>query len=198
MLSATSSGFALPLSPIRVKDRSYVPHTATALGFIRRSSILCPADIESGRYTRRQRRFTMSNSLKALAKKKTLFALMLALTIFGAVYGFAATLNVGTNQLSAGNATVASWQATGTPTGTYAVVYDSTLPGYKVSTVTVNNLDAGCATKTVSVTLNDAGHDNLGTVTGADPEGGAPLAMTPGATPISAALVTGVAVAING
>jgi hypothetical protein len=140
----------------------------------------------------------MRNSLKALAKKKTLFALMLALTIFGAVYGFAATLNVGTNQLSAGNATVASCQATGTPTGTYAVAYDSTLPGYKVSTVTVTSLDAGCASKTVSVTMTGASAVNLGTITGTIPAGGGTLALTPGATPISAALVTGVSVAING
>ena len=65
------------------------------------------------------------------------------------MYGFAATLNVGTNQLSAGNATVASCQASGTPTGTYAVAYDSTLASYKVSSVTVTGIDAGCATKTV-------------------------------------------------
>ena len=46
---------------------------------------------------------------------------------------------------------------------------NNTLAGYKVSGVTVNNLDALRATKAVSVT-----------------------------TPISAALVTGVSVAING
>ena len=68
----------------------------------------------------------MRNSLKALMKKKTLFAFVLALTIFGAVYGFAATLNLSTNQLSAGNATVASCQAT-TPVASYAVAYDQTL-----------------------------------------------------------------------
>ena len=89
----------------------------------------------------------MRNSLKALMKKKTLFAFVLALTIFGAVYGFAATLNLSTNQLSAGNATVASCQAT-TPVASYAVAYDSTLGGYKVGTVTVTSLDAACATKT--------------------------------------------------
>ena len=77
------------------------------------------------------------STIKALAQKKTLFALVLALTIFGAVYGFAATLNVGSNQLSAGNASVASCQASGTPTGTYTVAYDSTLSGYSVSGVTV-------------------------------------------------------------
>jgi len=136
-------------------------------------------------------------ALKALAAKKTIFALVLALTIFGAVYGFAATLNVGTNQLSAGNATVASCQASGTPTGTYTVAYDSTLGAYKVSGVTVTSLDAGCATKTVSVTLTGTGNSNLGTITGAVPAGGGSLALTPGST-IAAASVTGVAVAING
>ena len=88
----------------------------------------------------------MRNALTALAQKKTLFALLLALTVFGAVYGFAATLNVGTNQLSAGNATVASCQASGTPTGTYTVAYDSSIGGYKVSGLTVTVIDAGCAT----------------------------------------------------
>jgi hypothetical protein len=136
-------------------------------------------------------------ALKAFAAKKTIFALVLALTIFGAVYGFAATLNVGTNQLSAGNATVASCQASGTPTGTYTVAYDSTLASYKVSGVTVTGIDAGCATKSVSVTLTGAAGLGLGTMTGAAPAGGGSLALAPGST-ISAASVTGVAVAING
>jgi fibronectin-binding autotransporter adhesin len=136
-------------------------------------------------------------ALKALAAKKTLFALVLALTIFGAVYGFAATLNVGANQLSAGNATVASCQASGTPTGTYSVAYDSTLAAYKVSGVTVTGIDTGCGNKSVSVTLTGTAGANLGTLTGTAPVGGGSLALTPGST-ISAASVTGVAVAING
>ena len=139
----------------------------------------------------------MTKAIAALARKKTLFALVLALTIFGAVYGFAATLNVGTNQLSAGNATVASCQSSGTPTGTYSVAYDSTLPGYKVSGVTVTGLDTLCASKTVSVTLTGAANSNLGTVTGTVPVGGGSLAMTPGSS-ISAAAVTGLSVSING
>ncbi len=139
----------------------------------------------------------MKRALTTLARKKTLFALVLALTIFGAVYGFAATLNVGTNQLSAGNATVASCQASGTPTGTYTVAYDSTISAYKVSGVTVTGIDAGCATKAVSVTLTGAAGANLGTIAGTGPAGGGSLALTPGSV-ISAASVTGVAVAING
>jgi hypothetical protein len=139
----------------------------------------------------------MSKSIKAFARKRTLFALVAALTIFGAVYGFAATLNVGTNVLSAGNASVASCQASGTPTGTYSVAYDSTLGGYKVSGVTVTNLDANCATKAISVTLTGTGNSNLGTITGTVPAGGGSLALTPGSS-IAAASVTGVSVAIDG
>jgi hypothetical protein len=138
----------------------------------------------------------MSKSLKALMKKKTLFAFVLALTIFGAVYGFAATLNLNTNQLSAGNAAVASCQAT-TPVASYAVAYDSTLVGYKVGTVTVTSLDAACATKAISVTLTGAAGVNLGTIAGVVPAGGGVQVLTPGAT-VSAALVTGLSVAVNG
>ena len=138
----------------------------------------------------------MRNSLKALMKKKTLFAFVLALTIFGAVYGFAATLNLNTNQLSAGNATVASCQST-TPVASYTVAYDSTLGGYKVGTVTVTSLDAACATKAISVTFTGAAGANLLTLTGAVQAGGGIQAFTPGST-VSAALVTGLSVAVSG
>lgn len=138
----------------------------------------------------------MRKSFKALARKKTLFAFVLALTIFGAVYGFAATLNLNTNQLSAGNATVASCQAT-TPVASYAVAYDSTLGGYKVGTITVTSLDAACASKAISVTLTGAAGVNLNTIAGVVPAGGGVQNLTPGAT-VSAALVTGISVAVNG
>ena len=135
------------------------------------------------------------STIKALAQKKTLFALVLALTIFGAVYGFAATLNVGSNQLSAGNASVASCQASGTPTGTYSVAYDSTITSYQVSGVTVTGIDVGCNGKTLSATLTGTGGTSLGTVSGTI--SGASLALTPAAH-LDAKNVTGISVAING
>jgi hypothetical protein len=140
----------------------------------------------------------MTTMIKTLAKRRTLFAVVLALTIFGAVYGFAATLNVGANTLSAGNASVASCETVGTPTGTYTVAYDSTVPGYKVATITVTGLDIGCASKAISATLTGAAGANLATIAGTVPVGGGTLLLTPGATPIPAANVTGVSVAING
>jgi len=135
------------------------------------------------------------STIKALAQKKTLFALVLALTIFGAVYGFAATLNVGSNQLSAGNASVASCQASGTPTGTYSVAYDSTITSYQVSGVTVTGIDVGCNGKTLSATLTGTGGTSLGTVSGTI--SGTSLALTPAAH-LDAKNVTGISVAING
>ena len=140
----------------------------------------------------------MHKLLTNLIKRKTLLALVLALTIFGAVYGFAATLSVGANTLSAGNAAVASCQASGTPTGTYSVAYDTTSAAYKISGVTVTGLDAtNCANKTVSVTLTGTngtailGSTMTGTITAST------LALTPAST-IAASSVTGVSVAING
>ena len=141
----------------------------------------------------------MKSLLSNLIKRKTLFASVLALTIFGAVYGFAATLNVGTDSLSAGNASVASCE-TGTATGTYTVAYDTATAGYKVSGVSINGLDAACAGKAVSATLTSAsGATSLATLTGTAPAGGGSLSLgAPTGGPVSAASVTGVSVAING
>ena len=139
----------------------------------------------------------MSKAMKTLAKRRTLFAAVLALTIFGAVYGFAATLSINANTLSAGNASVASCQVTGTPTGTYTTAYDSTIPGYKVATVVVTGLDnTNCQNKAISVTLTDTSNASLATITGTVP-GSGNLTLTPGST-VSAAAVTGVSVAIAG
>lgn len=140
----------------------------------------------------------MIKATKALAKKRTLFAIVLALTIFGAVYGFAATLSVGSNSLSAGNIAVASCQATPV-TGTYTTAYDSTVPGYKVSSVIVTGIATTCGSKTVSATLTDSSNNPItgGTLTGTAPVGGGTLTLTP-ASAVSAATVTGVSVAING
>jgi hypothetical protein len=140
----------------------------------------------------------MIKATKALAKRRTLFAVVLSLTIFGAVYGFAATLNVGSNSLSAGNVGVASCQVTGTPTGTYTTAYDTATTGYKVATVVVTGLDnTNCSGKAISVSLtSSSGGTVLGTLTGTVPVSGN-LTLTPGST-ISAAAVTGISVAING
>ena len=139
----------------------------------------------------------MKKTMKTLLRKRVVFAGVLALTVFGAVYGFAATLNVGSNALSAGNATVASCQASGTPTGTYQLAYDSTLGNYKISGVTVSNLDTNCAGKSISVTLTGTSNSNLTTLTGTVPVGGGSLAL-PTSSTVAASAVSGIDVAIAG
>jgi len=129
--------------------------------------------------------------------RRALVAILLALTIFAAVYGFAATLSAGATPLGAGNAAVATCQTAGTATGAYTIAYDSALGGYAVSGITVHNLAAGCATKTVAVTLTGAANAVISTVTGVVPAGGGSLALSP-ATAVAAANVTGLSVAISG
>jgi hypothetical protein len=140
------------------------------------------------------------SKFKQLARKRTLIAVVLALTLFAAVYGFAATLNVGAGQLSAGNATVGSCQASGTPMGTYTIVYDPTVPGYRVSTVSVTGMDPACDGKTVSVTLTGAANASLAS-------GSAVYSSTGSNTQVNvsslvgtptASSVLGVSVAVNG
>jgi len=167
-----------------------VTHTAPAPLFIRPAPKLLLVH-------RNEKEIDMQKVLTNLIKRKTLFAFVLALTIFGAVYGFAATLSVGANQLSAGNATVAACQ-TGQAVGTYGIAYDPTLGGYKVSTVTVTGLDsANCGGKAISVTLTGLSNTNLATLTGLVPTTGSTLPLTPSGT-IDAQSVTGVSIAING
>jgi hypothetical protein len=140
----------------------------------------------------------MSKVKKVFAAHKVVAATVLALTIFGAVYGFAATLAVGSNTLSAGNAIVASCDTTGNGKATYSTAYDTTLGAYKVQSVTVTGLDAACNGKTISVTLTGT----TGTLL-------TPMNLTPGlvasggftaspGTTVAAKDVTGVSVAING
>lgn len=142
----------------------------------------------------------MTTFAKGLMKRKFLFATLLALTMFGAVYGFAATLSVSPNALSAGNASLPSCQ-TGSPTSSYGLTYDSTLGsagGYKVSSVTVSGLSSACAAKTVSVVLTDSSNAQLATGNATIPAGGGSVAISSLTGTADASSVAGVQIAING
>ena len=138
--------------------------------------------------------------IKELARKRTVIVVVLALMLFGAVYGFAATLNVSASQLSAGNASVGSCQATGSPTGTYTIAYDASVPGYKVSGVTVTGMDPACDGKTVAVTLTGTANASLASGSAVYSSAGANTQVNVSSlvgTP-TASSVLGVSVAVNG
>lgn len=128
--------------------------------------------------------------------KRALLAALVAIMTFGAVYGLAASLNLASDSLGAGTATVASCQA-GTLTATYTSTYSAATPGYTVGTVTVTGLAATCYSKPYKITLSGAGNASLGEATGTTPAAGTSFAAT-FAPAISAVSVTGIAVVISG
>jgi hypothetical protein len=126
--------------------------------------------------------------------KRYLVPIVAGVTVFGAVTAFAATLNVSTQSLGSGNATVASCNTNAAVT--YTTAYSAAVPGYKVATAPITTAVA-CATKTYKVTLTGAGNASLAELTGPLDAAGA-AAPDFSASNISAALVTGVSVVISG
>ena len=134
--------------------------------------------------------------------KRTLTAIFAGMLVFATVYGFAASLTVTSASLGAGITAVAACQST-TLNATYTPTYQSVLPGYESTTVTVNGLDETtalkCGGKAIRVTLTGPGASNasLGEQTATLPTG----ALTTQAftfTGVKAADVTGLHVVISG
>jgi|SRR5438105_8293768 len=128
-------------------------------------------------------------------------ALLVAGVVFGAVYGLAASLGVSSRSLGAGNSAVAACQGA-TLTASYAVSYDSTLPGYKVGVVTVNGLDTtsatNCASKSFRITLTNSSNTSLAEVTGTTPASGTSFTADFSSSGVLASNVTGVHLVIAG
>jgi hypothetical protein len=133
--------------------------------------------------------------------KRLMLALAIASVVFGGVYGLAASLNVSTQTLGAGNSVVAACQ-TGTLTAAYATAYDSTIAGYKVGVVTVTGLDTvsatNCAGKSFKVTLTSASNVSLAEVSGTTPASGTSFTADFTSSNASAANAAGVHVMISG
>ena len=135
--------------------------------------------------------------------KRLLIALALGGLVFGGVYGLAASFGVSSQTLGSGNSAVAACQAA-TLTASYATAYDATVPGYEVTTVTVNGLDTttvptNCASKAYKITLTGASNAALIETTGTTPASGTPFSTASFATSnVSATSVTGIHVTVAG
>jgi hypothetical protein len=127
--------------------------------------------------------------------KRLLVGLATAGIIGGGVYGFAATLGVTSDTVSAGNVLVASCDTDGVQVD-YTVAWDTTINAYEIDDVTVSGINAAaCDTDAIAVTL-------LG--------GASPVNLTPdavdatsevfdaSASNLAASLVNNVHVAIGG
>ena len=132
--------------------------------------------------------------------KRALTAATIGLLVFAGVYGFAASLSVTSDTLGAGNSTVAACQSTAVNV-TYGPTYQSGLPAYEATTVTVTGLvetAPKCGGKAIRVTLTGPGASNasLGEQTATLPTGaGTTQAFT--FSGVTAASVTGVHVVIS-
>ncbi len=126
--------------------------------------------------------------------KKYLVPLVAGVVVFGAVTAFAATLNVSSSGLAAGNATVASCNSGATVS--YTTAATTRAQTYELATAPVASA-VECATKAYKVTVLGASNASLGEIAGT-------LSATGTATPdfsaldIAAADVIGVAVVISG
>src|SRR3990172_5831415 len=109
--------------------------------------------------------------------KRVIGILAAGVLTFGTVYGFAASLNLNTDTLGAAQSVVADCQS-GTLTATYTVTYSAAAPGYRVGTVTVDGLEAGCYSKDYKITLADSGDSSLGEATGTTPASGTSFSAT--------------------
>ena len=133
--------------------------------------------------------------------KRTLTAIAIGIAVFAAAFAFADSLTVNSATLGAGTSAVAACQAAALNV-TYTPSYQSSLPGYEATTVTVNNLNetgGACGGKAIRVTLTGPGASNasLGEQTATLPTGaGTTQAFT--FSGVKAADVTGVHVVISG
>jgi hypothetical protein len=127
--------------------------------------------------------------------KRILAAILAGLFTFAGVYGLAASLNLTTDSLGSGTATVAACQA-GTLDATYTTTYSATTPGYTLGTVTVTGLASTCYGMAYKVTLSGSGNASLGEATGTTPSSGTSFSAT--FSGVSAASVTGISVVISG
>ncbi len=128
--------------------------------------------------------------------KRLLIAGLFAATLAGGGYAFAASANVSSDSISAGTAVTASCQVS-TLTATYPAAglsYDSVIPGYKVATVNLTGVAAGCVGKTAKLELTGASNTPLGDSTATLALGSNTFTF---ASPVSASAITGVAVVVS-
>jgi hypothetical protein len=137
----------------------------------------------------------MRNIKTATRTTKFVIAAVVASIVFAGVYGFAASLGLGSSGLSAGNATVATC-GTGMQAA-YTTTYNAGLADYSVSQINLSSIPAGCLTKSYKIQLTGASGVTEGPeLTGSLPASGTTFNINTGAT-IDASLVTGISVVIS-
>jgi hypothetical protein len=137
---------------------------------------------------------------KILALSKTsklLLATVASVTVFGSVYGFAASMGISTSGLGADNKVVAACGSG--MTFSYTTTYYSGIPGYAVNGINLASIPAGCYGKSLAVTFSDGSNNALGSqVTATLPSAATgSVAITPATNGIDASKVANVSVVVS-
>ena len=126
---------------------------------------------------------------------KMVIAAVAAATVFGGVYGFAASLGLTSSGLGAGSSVVAAC-GTGIQAA-YTTSYASSIPGYSVNQVNLSSIPAGCLSKSYKVQLTGAAGAAIGSeMSGTLPASGTTANIATSGS-VDASLVTGISVVIS-
>jgi hypothetical protein len=132
--------------------------------------------------------------------RRWILSLLLATTVFGAVFASAASLGgINTGNLGADDQAITSCDTNGVAT-TYTTAYNTTgSAGYKVGNLTVSGISDACDGQSIAVTLVGTANASLQEVTGTVPTAaGANTHVLNFAGTTLAESVLGVHVVING
>jgi hypothetical protein len=130
--------------------------------------------------------------------KRAIVATVTAATVFGGVYGFAATANVGSAAMGAGGAVVQSCQSEEIKVS-YATAWDAVVRAHRVSSVTISGIKESCNGHALGVALTGTSGEattSLYDATGSTGTTGTVVISTAEAGPRAAA-VTGVQVVVS-
>jgi hypothetical protein len=126
---------------------------------------------------------------------KMVIAAVAAATVFGGVYGFAASLGLTTSGLGAGSAVVAAC-GSGIQ-ASYTTAYATSIPGYAVSQVNLASIPAACLSKSYKIQLTGAAGATIGSeMSGTLPASGTTANIATSGNP-DASLVTGISVVVS-
>jgi hypothetical protein len=102
----------------------------------------------------------MHRKVISVVKRRPILSLVIGAIAFSTALAFAASLTVASGSLGAGNAAVSSCDTDGISVS-YSPTYDSSIPAFKVSSVSVANIAAGCNGKTLKVEVVGTGNSSL-------------------------------------
>lgn len=137
----------------------------------------------------------MRKVLEGILARKMVLAVVSAVTVFGGVYGFAASLGTTTSGLGA-DSKIVSACGSGLA-ASYSTTYSASTSGYVVNQVNLSTIPAGCLSKAYKIQLTGTGGAAVGgELTGTLPASGTTATIATSGNP-DAGAVTGISIVVS-